>query len=322
MKNKPIWCLIVFLFLVSGCPQESPLVNPDIDEHGPVDYLSFETFRELENVLDELNAASLSERKSIAKLSNFHSMFDDFEDIQKLPDAEACRAALEANSAFIQTSTIELEGEERTIVNMKVSPLFACIVNANGMIRVEGVVYNVLENEDATVIFKMLTGMNNRNYFPDFLGAQLLPFGPGITQCPIAYPVIHYMTAVNGRTTIVQLWKGYGYPWGFGAEVGIYTPGPFFPWLQWWFPDYLHRTNISFKLWLGNELVFNAPQELTWWRNDWGINLGLMLRLTGTINAELCCVAINGHRFKLEYTIVGHAGSWSRVWDAYSSTYR
>jgi hypothetical protein len=188
------------------------------------------------------------------------------------------------------------------------------------MIQVKDITYDMLNEAGANKVFELLTQNIDINYFPDFMGEQLLPFGPGITQCPIAYPVIHYMTTVYGRTPIVQLWKSCGYPWGFGAEVGIYTPGSFFPFLQWWFPDSEHKTYISFKLWLGNKLVFNTALEYTWWRNDRAINLGLMLRLSGSLKAELNCLAINGHQFELEYTICGHEGSSSRMWNDYSNT--
>lgn len=80
-------------------------------------------------------------------------------------------------------------------------------------------------------------------------------------------------TSIDGRETIIQLWKGLFPPLipgfgGYGAEIGLYqkywVPGV-------WWPDFNYKKSMSFSLInpISNEEFFSAGPKEVWWLHKW-----------------------------------------------------
>jgi hypothetical protein len=110
---------------------------------------------------------------------------------------------------------------------------------------------------------------------PDESWAESIPLGD-FFQIPGLYRAISFNKVIDGRTVVIQLWKGYCPPYnygnwgGMGAEVGIYrrvnNSGV-------WMPDKDHIKKIWFRLWYGTpgngRKLFTAGELTCWWRHKW-----------------------------------------------------
>lgn len=285
------------------------LANSCAVDNGPVEksILSFNSEAELMNTLNEIKTMPES-RNNLEKLQGFHSMLDVFEKIESLENETALQKHAGAYSKFIVISSVTNEnGEVNRMINMKVNFLFASLVNTNGEVMVNGLVYNLLKEEDTirlnSIMIDYYSKQNQVNpqgiyvTIPDCLPTAVPMYA---AYCiPITYPCIYFKTTIGGRSVIVQVWKGYlptiwGIDGGIGAEVGLYYP------LWWtkdlWMPDYKHCQNISYNMVLKSTgRVVVSASNYTWWLNKW-------------LKFEI--LPITASSYRLDYTIAGVSRSW------------
>lgn len=147
--------------------------------------------------------------------------------------------------------------------------------------------------------------------YPDTIGLYPNPFCvftslfvQGMPMSPLIrtanYPTTYFQAEVNGQPCTVQLWKGYLVENGIGAEIGIYTPAPGS--IGIWFPSpQAYTTDISYRLKLGDQVVFETSGH-TWWLNKWKTK-------------NLSALPLDGNLYTLEYHIKGLNNGENRVWE-------
>lgn len=119
----------------------------------------------------------------------------------------------------------------------------------------------------------------------------------------------------EGKEWMVQIWKG-NYLVSNGAEVGIYTrePGSFGTFYN--CANDEQMMDMSMKLYHGDDLLFERPEQLHWWITGFEISDRLYpankLTLDFTIEMQseemldaFCAAVENHYRHDMEYTVDG-----------------
>lgn len=119
----------------------------------------------------------------------------------------------------------------------------------------------------------------------------------------------------DGLEWMVQIWKG-NYIVSNGAEVGIYTrePGSFGTYYN--CANDEQMMNMSMKLYHGDELIFERPEQLHWWLTGFEVSdvlyparsqtLDFTIEMKDEAMLEAFCEAIDNHyRHDMTYTVDG-----------------
>lgn len=133
-------------------------------------------------------------------------------------------------------------------------------------------------------------------------------------------PVFFYNTRrikfdYDGLEWMIQIWKG-NYVVSNGAEVGIYTrePGSFGTYYN--CANDEQMMNMSMKLYHGDELILERPEQLHWWLTGFKISdvfypahsqtLDFTIEMKDEAMLEAFCEAIDNHyRRDMKYTVDG-----------------
>ena len=119
----------------------------------------------------------------------------------------------------------------------------------------------------------------------------------------------------EGLEWMIQVWKG-NYVVSNGAEVGIYTrePGSFGTYYD--CANDEQMMNMSMKLYHGDELILERPEQLHWWLTGFKISdvlyparnqtLDFTIEMKDEVMLEAFCKAIDDHyRHDMKYTVDG-----------------
>lgn len=281
--------------LLAGCQSIMRVsMNPSKD------MLSFASFEKAGAAVSLLEESGLHARHSIEGLSGFDSMLDLFLSIDSLTDEAGLDAFMEKHAAIVRRyERVDAAGNTDVFYNLKIPPAYAAIVNPSGEVMVGKRVYSLLLREDAEAFNEgMRKAFEGQVKSASEGPVRLIPMWAGLTLGD-KYPTTDFRTTIDGRATIVQLWKGY-YPaalgvGGVGAEVGLYHASS--PSASIWFPDYRYPRDISYALVhkrSGTALIRASGR--TWWLNAWKL---------GTYSPSL-----DGNEYTLYYSIEGVEGAW------------
>jgi hypothetical protein len=294
-SNRLHWSLPVFLLLLAGCQ-----TTLHISMNSSKDMLSFKSFEKAATVISILEESGLSAKDAIKGIRGFHSMLDLFLEINSMKDQADIDAFLEKRSSILSRyERVDSEGNTNAYCCLKIAPEYAAIVNPSGDVRINGRIYSLLNDGDAAVFgSNMRKALENQVKSASEGPVRMIPMWAGLTVGD-KYPTTDFRLMIDGRATVVQLWKGY-YPaamgvGGVGAEVGLYHASS--PAAAIWFPDYMHPRKISYSLVYtktGKALIHASG--MTWWLNAWKL---------GTFSPSL-----NGRDYTLYYSIEGIEGAW------------
>ena len=119
----------------------------------------------------------------------------------------------------------------------------------------------------------------------------------------------------EGKEWMIQIWKG-NYLVSNGAEVGIYNREPGSVGTYYDCVDDSGMMNMSMKLYHGDELIFERPEELHWWLTGFKLSdtlyparhltLDFTIEMQSEEMLEAFCEAIDEHyRKDMTYTVDG-----------------
>ncbi len=119
----------------------------------------------------------------------------------------------------------------------------------------------------------------------------------------------------DGLEWMVQIWKG-NYIVSNGAEVGIYTREPGSIGTYYDCANDEQMMNMSMKLYHGDELILERPEQLHWWLTGFKVSkvlypaksqtLDFSIEMKDEAMLEAFCEAIDNHyRHDMEYTVDG-----------------
>lgn len=119
----------------------------------------------------------------------------------------------------------------------------------------------------------------------------------------------------DGLEWMVQIWKG-NYLVSNGAEVGIYTREPGSVGTYYNCANDEQMMNMSMKLYHGDDLIFERPEQLHWWITGFKVSdelypanrqtLDFTIEMKDEAMLEAFCEAIDKHyRHDMEYTVDG-----------------
>ncbi len=133
-------------------------------------------------------------------------------------------------------------------------------------------------------------------------------------------PIFFYNTRrikfdYDGLEWMIQIWKG-NYVVSNGAEVGIYTREPGSIGTYYNCANDEQMMNMSMKLYHGDELIFERPEQLHWWLTgfkisdvfypSWTQTLDFTIEMKDEAMLEAFCEAIDNHyRHDMTYTVDG-----------------
>lgn len=299
--------ILAIIFFICGCDlgvttniQDDNAMTNDSERN----VLSFNSTEEFLSCISSLAENNLASRKSIRELDGFTSMLDVLPDVDDIDSQNELNNYLsQYPKILIESNIVDADGDEVSIYNMSISPQLAAVVNADGVVEIENTQYNVLNESQLYELSQKCLDCYSESRAcsrviintPDWL-TVFIPMYHGATV-GTNYPVKDFKTTINGRSVVVQIWKGFcpgvAIAGGVGAEIGIYNP------LWWnkkiWMPDFNHHVSMSYSLvYKGN--TYLSMNNTTWWLNGWRVYES--------------APSTNGNEYTLYYTINGVSRSW------------
>ena len=273
---KIIAITAIFAFVLSSCSIDSVVYTNEKIEKSNI--LEFSSFVEFNSDISELLNSGVSTRSSISKFSGFTSFLDEIPDINSFNSKDEFEEYILLNSgAFAENEFKSSDGETKTLYTLAMNPVLAAAINEDGNIKVQDHVYNLLNESERDDFLEKCSSNENAStsrFITDIAdwSTIAIPMWHGATSWP-TYSVTDFTAIIGGRTTIVQLWKGYcptiALVGGVGAEIGLYQTPPCWAPAFWW-PDYTHTVNISYDLkYNGDNSSYIQKSGNTWWLNGW-----------------------------------------------------
>ena len=294
---------------MTGCKTQLA-ETPEIQKSSVENVNNVLCFENAASFVEMLNAAEETGLEIRSVISNravageeFVSMMDVVLNSDEIESEEALNEFIsEYPKVLVDSDYIDSEGENVTVYNLAVAPQLATLVNPEGLVSVGGTVYNVLDDEELIELGAMCEDHSaSRKIYdiPDCL-PTIIPLARGVTA-GLQYSVTDYTTKINGRSVVVQIWKGYcpliGITGGVGAEIGLYNKVKFSN--KVWMPDFKHCVNMSYSLiYKKKGTTYLTRSGYTWWLNGWRVGIGEMPP------------SLLGKDYTLKYTINGVKRSW------------
>lgn len=235
------------------------------------------SFVKMLNYMNDINAGikTFSTNRSAID-DDFVSMMDVIPDSSDFQTEEDFLNYLsDYPKVLCESSYINSEGKPVTVYNLALTPQLASLVNPEGLVSVAGNVYDVLDDNQLENLKSLLEDSGDGRFVcSTFDGLTIaIPLFRGASAGP-QYYVSDFTTTINGRSVVVQVWKGYCplvlVVGGVGAEIGLYNPLPFCSSI--WLPDYTHPVNLSYSLiYKGDGSTYLSMSNNTWWLNGWKV---------------------------------------------------